>query len=243
MKGFVYLAAIAAFGLGACGDDGGGDSADAAGGGIDSAPAIDAAPQCPVTTVLYLNGDGGTFAPGLNDSVAGTAQYFNAETTLDPFPLDADAFDFVVDCMVDALAPFNVELVTSDPGDVDHQELVYTGSSPESLGFQAGIGSLASGNCTVNPRDVALVFRAGMLVTDCRSALWTFGVHMGLSPTTECSDAMTWVAACDNLMPTYVDEEFDCGTDMPQMCNCSGEDTQNSHQHLISTVGPDTCLP
>lgn len=222
----------------ACGGDG--DS-----GAVDAAPPSVDANTCPATGIVFLNGIGEMFTAGPNDATTNTSSILSQNATMAPFPHSQMIWDdALVPCFENALAPYNISVVTTDPGDVDHFEVVLTGSSPSDIGA-GNVTSISPGGCGNIARPISFVFvpQIGDIINSCRSGLWTIGTLIGLDFTMECSDTMTYsMAPCDNRMPAYTDASLMCGDTAVRDCLCGGS-TQNSHQSMLTRFGPASCKP
>jgi hypothetical protein len=211
---------------------GGGD-----GGGADAgaAPGADACQARGPGGVVYLNREGGTFAPGPESSVDNTTSATGEEREVLPHPYSDSAWNLLAECVADGLAPFDIELVESDPGDIDHTELVFTQES-----WVGEVGAFSAFSCAGFPRGIAFVFGetfSGDVPGECAAALRQLGsVAAGLDHVIGCD----YMGLDDDCELRWVDDDLTCGDLDQRDCVCGGA-TQNSYQKMLATFGP-SCL-
>lgn len=217
---------------------GAGCAADSAG---DDVTWADGGQACSAGTVLYLNPDGGRFGPGDTDSRANTSEILErGPVTAPPFPRDPSTWDQVVACTRAVLGAYDVVVTDDDPGATEHLELVVT-----TLGADLGLPwarSIAPWSCAGTANGLGFVF-AGALPDSatavCMTALGDFGHMLGLEHVTACDDIMSESPGCDRASPArrFSDADVPCGLLGATTCECTGRETQNSHQLLIDRVG------
>jgi hypothetical protein len=222
---FLLMALV--FGPG-CGDDNSGSTSDAAPGGVADA-------SCSPAGIVYLNRAGGDYiagAQGSDNAFTNTTQVLSESMTLPPTA--RTDWDEVASCIREALSPFNISVVESDPGDVDHAEVVFTTTS-----FGGGAISVGPLLCPATERPIAFVFDVQASASEtCKNALsqWATAV-VSLDHSYACEDYLTFLPSCGPR--TWVDDDIECGEFEARDCVCGGT-TQNSYQTLLSAFGP-TC--
>lgn len=208
-------------------------------------PVADMAPghvlAASVSPVIYVNPcrGGCTLTPGGNDSRNDTVSFIQGTITIDEFEHDQATYDAVIACVREVYRPYDVQIVTEDPGDAPHHEAILAGH-PSQLGLDASVGGIAPAACA--PLNNAISFSFSNSGGDIPTMCWTVAQEsahtFGLPDHVfECSDAMTYLPGCGTKY--FRDRELPCGefalNDRPCRCNNT---TQNSHQTLLDTFGP-----
>ena len=88
---------------------------------------------CPAPTIIYLNKLGGVFGHGSPESaVYNTSLMFNVvpQNLAEWAPSTSAVWDDIVATFENVLSEFNIDVVTNDPGNIDHYEIVITTDSP-----------------------------------------------------------------------------------------------------------------
>src|SRR5690606_34406387 len=118
-------------------------------------PVADVAPDARtnhVSHILFVNRcvGGCTINPGANDARANTSSITgDVPRTFTEFDLGDEVFNAVVDCVRDVYAPYDVDIVTTDPGESElHHEAILAGY-PEEFGYPegSGVGGVAPASC------------------------------------------------------------------------------------------------
>lgn len=194
--------------------------------------------------IVFMNRYGGTYTDGPDDSVANTTPSAKTKTVLviPPWNGDDAEWEMVVSCVRNTFAPFNVSVVESDPGAVDHQEIV-VGGTAEDIGGSGGapVGVTAS-SCEAQPRNIAFILVEDLDGVDaawvCRNAAYFVGYALGLVPVRSsgtCPDLMSFDQCV--APPTITDNNLQCADDGTS-CECGDQRTQNSYQRILAAVGP-----
>ncbi len=217
---------------------------------IEVDPVLDMAPghilAAEVSNIIYVNRciGGCVFTPGANDSRADTVSFISTTTNVSEFEHDDATFAAVIDCLRDVYAPYDVQIVTADPGGAPHHEAVLAGS-PSELGREGTIGGLAPASC--QPLNNAISFSFSNNGQDVETMCWTVAQEsahtFGLPDHVfECSDAMTYIPGCGTKY--FRNRSLPCGEFAlnDKECRC-GRDKQNSHEQLLSVFGPGTTPP
>ena len=101
----------------------------------------------PYNTV-YLNrcaGGGCTIRPGDSSSIADTWGV-GGQRNLTAFPYGDEAWDKVVGCVRDVFSPFQVNIVTTNPGSQNHFEIMIAGAATDLNSTWTNYGGVAPGN-------------------------------------------------------------------------------------------------
>jgi len=170
-----------------------------------------------------------------------------ANATLSSFPFGDDAWNKVVSCVKDVMSPFDVNIVTSNPGSANHWEIMIAGRGPDinSNPVWQNYGGVAPGDGPCDTYlDNALVFAFakayGTTATTCDDDcvneicataaqeighVWKRMDHVRLA-----ADPMTYFGFADRRY--YQNVPAQCGSDCQGgkagALNCYGVD-QNSH--------------
>jgi len=212
---------------------------------LDVAP--DALAAGDISNILFVNRcpGGCTLTPGNNDARANTSSIIDGTVTLSEFGLGDEAFDEVIECLRDVYSPYNVEIVTEDPGaDTFHHEAILAGT-PQELGLDPNVGGIAPASC--EPLNNVISFSFGnMDGTDPETLCWTLAQEsahaFGLpNHVYDCLDPMTYLPGpCGRKY--FRNRGIKCGEFEPKTCVC-GVGEQNSHVELLATFGPGTAPP
>jgi hypothetical protein len=228
----ILLASVLA--LSACGSD------DAA---IPDAAIPDAAvPDATALTAMpiFVNRAGGTYQGGpTNDSRTNTTTIVSAAATLGPYTVTDERWADQLSRLRTMFAPFNVEIVDVDPGDVPHHEVVMVPASDWSQVInQSGVGGLSPFTCAPIANAITFV-NPESFGTDDFNIAWTaaqgVGNAAGLDHAFSCPDVMTFLDSCGESK-SFTDADVACGEFEARSC-CSGAATQNSYQTLVSVFG------
>jgi len=194
------------------------------------------ASNCVPGRIIYINGVGGNYIPGAdNDPVTNTSSIISQPATLLAY---AGKLSTIVSCVAAGMADFNVTITTTDPGDVDHHEVVLTDSPASAFGIGAGVDGISPFTCMDHARMLNFAFTPGNdATTVCVRALWLIGTATNLSHVVDCNGPMTGQEYCGDNSPSFLDEDTACGQGDPQNCQCTGLATQNPYQHLLATFG------
>ena len=208
--------------------------------------------------IIYLNRCvGGCTVTTSNTNNAQTNESFIPEGspgtshTISEFAHGDEVWDQVVECVREVFAPFDVEVVTDDPGMVPHHEVIAAGlgvqiGRPQTAGVGGSVGCDPSNNVIsfsfLNGYPAAYVDE--MCGTIAQEAAHSFGLPDHLY---DCTDPMTYLTinapeACprqffrNKLMQCG---EFEAGS---PPCQCGGNRV-NSHAMLLTVFGPSPNPP
>jgi len=203
---------------------------------------------CPVAAepaVVYLRREGGTYGPGITDARADTSALAPRTVVFPPWSPSQEAWSYLLECVADTFAPFDVVVTDVDPGAEPHHEVVI-GGDPTQLGQANNILGLAMypGDCIEMPNSVVFVFadQITRLVPDaplrrtCEVVAQEIGHSFGLDHVLMCADPMTYLTDCDQKR--FQDLEAPCGAFAAGPCYCGGS-TQNSFATLMERIGPN----
>jgi len=151
-----------------------------------------------------------------------------ASVRLDAYPHGKDHWDQVIACVKETMAPFDIQVVTADPGTASHYEVMVGGTATQlQPGLSAGgIAPFISCNAA---RNNVLVFvfagQTGTIPYLCAAIAHEAGHAYGLSHSLDALDPMTYM----DLGATKIWQNSDaqCGTSSVEPCRCTG-DTQNT---------------
>jgi hypothetical protein len=197
----------------------------------------------PGPNILYLNDckpAGCMLTPGTTDSRLNRTDLIGQPRTLQPYSGSAATWEAMVACVRENYAPFNITVVTTDPGNVEHYEAMVAGL-PSDIGFAAGVGGVAPFACGVVPNGISFTF-ANIDPDDALEQCWTASqesAHVfGLEHSMQADDAMTYIV--NPPRKRFVDATACIGTQgccqPAQECQC-GPTTINSYQRLADVLG------
>jgi hypothetical protein len=171
---------------------------------------------------VYVNFDGATYSHGLDDARANTAGPIDTMRVLAPWP-HANAADIVA-CVQEGLAPFNINVTTTDPGSQLHHEIVMTTSYWGPNGDHTrSISTQVCGNVT---NSVAFVFgdKTGPNTKSaCHDALSQFALNaVGLDHAIDCHDWMHNDIDEPCGPHSWTTTPSECGDTEPRACECGG---------------------
>ena len=201
-----------------------------------------------ISHVIYINNcmpNGCQVRPGNDDARANTSSIASSPTTLSAYPWGDASWKSLVKCMEDTYSLFDLQIVTEDPGNVPHSEVMFGGKSTDfDPSFEAGgVAPYLSCGATED-NGLSFVFAAQTSSLDflCWAGVQESSHVFGLDHQLEAKDPLTY------LYPPYHKEFQDvdapCGEVRGQAreCYCGGT-TQNTTQYLLDVFGPGTPVP
>ena len=191
--------------------------------------------------ILYVNDclpNGCPVTRGTTSSITNTSSIASQNTTMSAWTHGPEAWAEVMACVTETFAPFNITVVTTDPGTTAHFEVMAGGTSQELSPSIMDAGGIApSINCSANRNNqLAFVF-AGQTSNRqylCNAIVHEAGHMYGLSHSLDARDPMTYMALSQPKEWTNAGQT--CGTTTPQGCSCF-TGTQNSFKSLQDTFG------
>jgi hypothetical protein len=206
--------------------------------------APDAVAQEHISKILFVNRcvGGCTIQPGVNDARNNTSSIATTTSFIEEFRWSDEAWNATIDCVKDVYSPYNVQIVTEDPGpSVFHHEAILAGTASD-LGLAANIGGIAPAQCSPLNNVISFSFDNGQVGSnngDPLTMCWTVAQESAHSfglpnHVYNCLDPMTYLPGCGKKY--FRNESYPCGEFEPGPCNCSGA-TQNSHFELRAVFG------
>lgn len=215
-----------------------------------SEPATAEAPE-PLSRILWLNRcpNGCDFTKATtNDALSNLTQIgdvpIGTVMHVSPFALSEQVWTDYVACMREVYGPYNVQIVTEDPGPVPHHEAVVAGTAAEMHRPGAlGVAPLDATTCVPKNNVISFSF-ANDHGPDPIGLCWTTSQESahsyGLDHAFDCSDPMTYLGGCGQKY--FRNKNINCGEFSARVCVC-GSTTQNSHQKLLANFGPGVDPP
>ncbi|HVV88107.1 MAG TPA: hypothetical protein VHE35_33935 [Kofleriaceae bacterium] len=165
--------------------------------------------------------------------------------TLSEFGYSDDIWNQTIQCIREVYQPFNVQIVTEDPGATAHHEAVLAGRASEmSLGSGIlGIAPLDSSTCRPQNNVISFAF-ANDHGPSPLDMCWTVAQESahayGLDHEHFCPDPMTYLPIQDcGGQKFFRNVDAPCGEFADRECICGGT-TQNSFQRQLGVHGPGT---
>jgi hypothetical protein len=205
-------------------------------GGDDTAGALAA------SRTVFLNKNGITLSPGVNDARINRSTVVTQATMIPAWNVSASVWADTVSCIREVFSPFDITVVDADPGNVPHIEAVF-GGTPAQLGLSAQLSGVSpfTTDCAVIENSIVFTFM-GSLPADARLACQiqaqeiahSFGLdHVLLAP-----DLMTYLPYAGRRW--FQNQAAQCGEDKARPCGLNGSacrQSQNSVALLIERVG------
>lgn len=207
-----------------------------------------------ISHTLFINRcpGGCTFTPGTNDARYNTSSIIGGVTrNLSEFNLGDEVWNAAIECVRDVYSPYDVDVVTEDPGDsMPHHEAVLAGY-PAEVGRDPLTGGIAPATCQPLNNVISFSFADGLgenlsgqtlIETLCWTVAQESAHSFGLpNHVFDCHDPMTYLAGCGRKY--FRNRAIQCGEfDGPGSCTCDMS-SQNSHERLLSTFGEGTPPP
>jgi len=207
-----------------------------------------------VSPLIYVNGcwSGCTFTKSSTSDaisdltiIGGVSQ--GTSMTLSPFGYSQNVWDLTIACIREVYSPYNVQVITDDPGAVPHHEAVMAGRGSEMSLPQGVLGIAPLDATTCEPKDNVISFafandHGGLTDEDKAINLcWTVAQESahayGLDHEFDCRDPMTYIPGCGQKF--FRNELIHCGRNVEEQCICGGA-LQNSHARLLGGHGAGT---
>lgn len=187
--------------------------------------------------IIYLNRSGVTVKHGsVTDSRIQQSTLPPADVTIPPWNATPALWSATVACVRDMFAPFEVQVVESDPGNVPHMEGVFGGTA-QPFGAPLNTIALAShkSDCGVIENSIVFVFTDSIKQDAqfaCELVAQALGHSYGLNRELLASDTMSTLPTTGPR--TFQDQSAACGDTTPQPC-CGAD--QNSFAFLTERIG------
>jgi hypothetical protein len=176
----------------------------------------------PALDILYVNrcATGCMLKPGADDAINRRSSLISHNVALPPFTFGDAAFNATVSCVRAVLAPYDVTVVTTDPGSVARREVILSGSSTA-----IGLPSLVPNDAPWlygTPIDNVIAFAfAETIGNDVDRLCWytaqDFGTLYGLDFEYYCPDLMATLDGCG--LKAFTNADAPCGTVTARSCN------------------------
>jgi hypothetical protein len=175
---------------------------------------------------------------GTDSSLTDSSTIADGTITLSAYPHGQAHWDSVIQCVRDTFAPFDIQVVTTDPGDAPHFEVMAAGTAVQlnpNIMDAGGIAPYISCNAG---RNNGLAFAFAAQTNDinylCQAIAHEAGHLWGLSHSLEPKDPMTYMAL--GALKRWQNSDQTCGTETPEGCKCFAT-KQNSFRYLRTTFG------
>ncbi len=194
--------------------------------------------------ILYVNDclpNGCVVRNGQDSSLTDTTSISRQGTTvtMGAWTHGPDAWNRVIECVKDTFAPFDITVVTEDPGpNTPHFEVMAAGTSAQLNPDIMGAGGIAPFiSCGAQRNNLLSFVFAGQTSNEqylCNAIAHEAGHTYGLSHSLDARDPMTYMQLSEPK--EWTNSEQTCGTETPQNCRCFPS-TQNSFRYLKETFG------
>ncbi|MBS1121855.1 MAG: toxin [Deltaproteobacteria bacterium] len=203
-------------------------------------PTAGVAQLTPVSHKLYLNDcqpNGCTVSPGSDNSLTNRSSIPQSAVTLDAYSHGQAHWDELVACVRETFKPFDIEIVTENPGTEAHFEVMIGGTSRQ-LNPNLDAGGVAPFISCGAARDNAISFvfaGTSSSVNYLCGAVAQEACHVwGLDHELDAKDPMTYLDL--GSLKRFQNNDASCGESDPRGCRCGGE-TQNSFRYMNETFG------
>lgn len=173
-----------------------------------------------------------------NSALTNTSSIASGNIRMSPYMHGQAHWDEVIDCVRDTFAPFDITVVTEDPGLTPHYEVMAAGTSAELSSTIMGAGGIAPFISCNAEHNSMLVFVFANQTNDktylCAAIAHEAGHAYGLSHSLDARDPMTYMDL--GSLKRWQNAEQTCGTSTPENCRCFPS-TQNSFRYLKDTFG------
>lgn len=204
----------------------------------------------PISHTLYLNDcqpTGCMVRPGFDDSRSDASSIADDLSYLPPYPHGAAHWDELVACVRETFAPFDIDVVTNDPGQASHFEVMVAGSLGDLISGQVPAAGGVAPFVGCNGSDdnvISFVFpeQSAAIPYLCAAVAQEAGHVWGLDHALDARDPMTYLEL--GSPKRFQNSEPPCGEATPRECYC-GSETQNSFTYLRGLFGlaPGLALP
>ena len=200
-----------------------------------------------ISNVIYINRCVGgcdiIASNSTNDAHANISSIPDNDTTIGEWAHGDAVWDELVACVRETYAPYDVDVVTEEPGTfVSHHEAIVAGD-PAEVGYSPDVGGIAviSGDCTPRNNVISFTFAnsypPSAVLNMCATVAQESAHSFGLDHVTVCRDPMTYRTGCGQKF--FRNELLACGEIEERACRCDGN-VQNSHAELYDLFGEGT---
>ena len=189
--------------------------------------------------VIYLNRGGIIVAPGGNDARTNKSTLVKAQTQIPAWTTSESTWNATVACMRELFSPFDVTIVTSDPGpNVPHIEAVF-GGTPSLLGMDRTITGVApfKSDCTILENAIVFTF-TGNMPDDARFACEVQAQEVahayGLDHELLATDPLTYLRYDGNR--SFQNQLAECGEATARPCGVSGAPSCRGKQNSVTLL-------
>lgn len=206
------------------------------------APPTAGSPALAISRTLYLNSclpNGCTVTPGQDNALTNRSSIPNTAATLSPWKWGDPAWQDLVACVKDTFLPFNINVVTTDPGTTDQFEVMIGGTSRQ-LRSTLDAGGVAPfigcGATRTNITSFVFAEQTGALNYLCAAVAQEAAHVWGLDHELDPKDPMTYLDLTSRKH--FQRSDAKCGEELasPRTCQCGGG-TQNSFSYLTTLFG------
>jgi MYXO-CTERM domain-containing protein len=191
---------------------------------------------------VYLNKNGITLMPGMNDSRLNKSSIVTKPTTIPAWNVSAGMWSQTVSCLRDMFAPFDLAITETDPGAVPHIEAVFGGSAATLglSGTMAGVSPFST-SCSIIEHSIVFTFTDSIpqqAQVACEVMAQEIAHSYGLDHEMLASDPMTYLSYSGKRR--FQNTMASCGETSTRPCGIQGSvcrDQQNSYALLMERIG------
>jgi Bacterial Ig domain len=227
-------------------------------------PAPRRATSAAPSNIIFLNNcvaaNSCNLTPGLdqNDSRTNVSSVATQPVILEPFRHSPAQWNALVQCVQQVYAPFNVQIVTTEPpASTEYFEAMVAGKASQ-LGIGGGIVGVAPFTCGVIPNAITFSFAndyPDLGASNAADLCWTVAQEIahafGLQHKFDARDPMTYLPPA---LPQklFLNEDGPCGTnaardctrgDLNELKGCPGAATMNSYRQIAALFGEKPGTP
>lgn len=201
-----------------------------------------------VSNKLYLNDcrpNGCNVSPGFDDSRTNHSSIPGSQVHLDAWPHGDALWGELVQCVKDTFLPFEIDVVTTDPGAANHSEVMIGGLAAQlSPDLVAGGVAPFVGCGATEDNVISFVFAGGQndLEFLCGAVAQEACHVWGLDHELNKLDPMTYLDL--GSLKRFQNASAQCGEALnaPRECYCGGQ-TQNSYEYMSQMFGSANLPP
>lgn len=189
--------------------------------------------------VIYLNRGGILLVPGDNDARTNKSTLVKSQTQIPAWSTSESTWNATVACMRELFSPFDVTIVTADPGpNVPHIEAVF-GGTPGLLGMERTVTGVApfKSDCTILENAIVFTF-TGNMPNDARFACEVQAQEVahayGLDHELLATDPLTYLRYDGNR--SFQNQLAECGEDKARPCGVDGSPSCRGKQNSVALL-------